>query len=205
MDIPNKLIKLASHELSKPFSYIYNQSIVQGIVPNILKVSRVTPIFKSGDATDPVNYRLIAVLSPFSKILEKIVNDQLISFIDKYNILFKYQFGFRKDHSTELAILEETDILKTSIDNNLITCGVFLDFSKAFDTVEHEILLRKLHKYGVRGKAQDWFTIYLTKRTQYVKLGNVESEFLQIVCGVPQGSTLEPLLFLLYINDLANS
>ena len=90
LDIPNKLIKLASHELSKPFSYIYNQSIVQGIVPNVLKVSRVTPIFKSGDATDPANYRPIAVLSPFSKILEKIVNDQLISFIDKYNILFKY-------------------------------------------------------------------------------------------------------------------
>ena len=88
---------------------------------NVLKVSRVTPIFKSEDATDPANYRPIAVLSPFGKILEKIVNDQLISFIDKYNILFKYQFGFRKDHSTELAILEITDILKTSVDNNHIT------------------------------------------------------------------------------------
>ena len=116
--------------------------------------------------------------------------------------MFKYQFGFRKDHSTELAVLEITDILKTSIDNN---CGVFLDFSKAFDTVNHEILLRKLHKYGIRGIALDWFTSYLTNRTQYVKLGNVESSFLQIVCGVPLGSTLGRLLFLLYINDLANS
>ena len=88
---------------------------------NVLKVSRVTPIFKSEDATDPANYRPIAVLSPSSKILEKTVNDQLISFIDKYNILFKYQIGFRKEHSTELAILEITDILKTSVDNNHIT------------------------------------------------------------------------------------
>ena len=188
MDIPNKLIKLASHELSKPFSYIYNQSIVQGIVPNILKVSRITPIFKSGDATDPANYRPIAVLSPFTKILEKIVNDQLISFLS-------YQFGFREDHSTELAILEITDILKTSIDNNLITCRVFLDFSKAFDTVNHEVPLRKLHKYGVRGKTLHWFTSYLTNRTQYVKLGNAESEFLQIVCGVPRDQPLDHYYF----------
>jgi retron-type reverse transcriptase len=95
--------------------------------------------------TDPNNYRPIALLSPFSKTLERIVYDQLMTFLEKYDILNKYQFGFRKGHSTEQAILEITENLKTSIDNNLITCGVFIDFSKAFDTVNHEILLAKLN------------------------------------------------------------
>ena len=175
--------------------------IIQGIVPNVLKVLRVTPIFKSRDAADAANYRPIAVLSPFSKILGKSFNDQLTSFLDKYKVLFECQFGYRKNYSTKLAIFEITDTLKNNI---LITCEVFLDFSKAFDTVNHEILLRKLHKYGVHRKTLDWFTSYLTNRTQYVKLSNVESNYLQIVCGVYQGSTLGPLFFLLYLNDLSN-
>ena len=112
LDIPNKLIKIASRVLSKHFTFICNQSIIQGIVPNILKISRVTPVFKNGITTDPANYRPIAILSPFSKILEKIVSEQLNSFIKKYNILFQYQFGFRRDYSTELAILEMSDNLK---------------------------------------------------------------------------------------------
>ena len=125
LDIPNKLIKYASLELSKPSSYIYNLSIMQGVVPNILKVSRVTPVYKNGLTTDPTNYRPIALLSPFSKILEKIISDQLTSFIEKHEILFPYQFGFRKGYSTELAILEMSDNLRTSIHNKLITCGLF--------------------------------------------------------------------------------
>lgn len=124
-------------------SVFANLLIITSIFPNVLKVSRVTPIFKSGNATDPANYRPIAVLALFSKILEKIVNDELTPFLDQCNILFKYQFGFRKDYSIKLAILEITDTLKTSIDNNLLTCGVFLDFSKPFDTVNHEIITAK--------------------------------------------------------------
>lgn len=205
IDIPNKLIKIASKPLSKPFTLIYNESVSTGTVPDIFKIARITPVYKSGAQTDPGNYRPIALLSPFCKILERIIYNQLISFLEKHHILFQYQFGFRKGYSTEQAILEITDSLKLGIDNKLITCGIFLDFSKAFDTVNHEILLAKLYKYGIRGTAHDWFSNYLLNRKQFVQIGNSHSSLLDISCGVPQGSTIGPLLFLLYINDMPNS
>ena len=122
-----------------------------GSVPDIFKVSRITPIPKNGSACEPGNYRPIAVLSSFSKVLEKLIYDQLISFLEKQNILFEYQFGFRKGHSTEHAILETIDSLKTALDQNMLTCGIFLDFSKAFDTINHRVLFDKMFKYGVHG------------------------------------------------------
>ena len=169
-----------------------------------MKVSQVTPVYKNGDVTDPGNYRLISTLSPFSKVLERLIYNQLYNFLEKHSILYQYQFGFRKGYSTEQAqILEITDTLRKALDKKLVTCGLFLDFSKVFDTVNHDILLTKLYHYGVRGTPLNWFKDYLVNRTQFVKIGDTKSSYETIVCGVPPGSTLGPLLFLLYINELA--
>ncbi len=138
---------------------IYNESINTGIVPDILKISRVTPIFKSERATNPNNYRPISALSPFSKVLERLVYDQLELFLSKKKVIYEYQFGFRKGYSTEQAILEISDNIKTSIDNNEITCGLFLDFSKAFDTINHQILLSKLYRVYQKKVIQLWHAI----------------------------------------------
>ena len=166
-----------------------------GIVADIIKVSRITPILKNGSTCEPGNYRLIAVISSFSKVFEKLLCDQLISSLEKHNILLEYQFGFR--NSTGHAILETIDNVKTALDQNMFTCGIFLDFSKSTD-----ILRDKMCKYGLRVTPLRWFSSYLTSRHQFVKFGDVEFSPKLFTCGVPQGSTLCPLLFLLYINCL---
>ena len=148
LTVPNKLIKLATEQLSAPFTEIYNESILSGEFPEIFKISKVTPIFKSGSLSELGNYRPTAVISPFSKVLERLVYDQLVSYLEKECLLFNFQFGFRKGYSTEYAILETVEKLKSAVDDQKITCGIFLDFSKAFDTINHHILLEKLYKYG---------------------------------------------------------
>ena len=141
LDIPRRCLKYEANHIYEALTMVFNQSLLQGKVPENFKVSKVTPIDKGGEEMDPFNYRPISTLSALSQIFEKIICEQLVNYLEKHEILYEFQFGFRKGHSTSQAIAEIADNLRNAIDNNLYSCGVFLDFFKAFDTVNHAILL----------------------------------------------------------------
>jgi putative NIF3 family GTP cyclohydrolase 1 type 2 len=136
--------------------------------------------------------------------LEKLFVVRLDRFIDKYELLSNSQYGFRTNRSTSLALMELTEEITTAIDNKEATIGVYIDLKKAFDTIDHQLLLKKMEQYGIRGKTNDWISSYLNNRSQYVKYNDCESDLLKVVCGVPQGSILGPKLFIMYINDICN-
>ena len=199
--ISNELVTNVFPGIVKPLVHIFNLSIMTGIVPIKIKIAKVVPIFKKGDPQLLNNYRPISLLTSFSKILEKIVFTRTIKFLNRNKIISNTQFGFREKHSTTHAILHFIEKISSALDNRKHTIGVLLDYSKAFDTVNHDILLSKLSHYGVRGIALEWYRSYLTNRTQYVSLDGFDSELLNVTHGVPQGSLLGPLLFVVYIND----
>ena len=200
---PIKILKDFSNILAKPLASIINLSFSQGIFPSSLKLAKVTPIYKNkGDTTSCNNYRPISLLSIFSKLFEKCIYKRLYSYLEKNNLIYEKQFGFRKGYSTNHALISLIETIKSYLDKDNLVCGVFIDLQKAFDTVDHDILLYKIYHYGIRGEAYNWIKGFLTNRKQYVNISGFESSKQSITCGVPQGSTLGPLLFLLYINDL---
>ena len=205
-DISFTVVKKCFNSLCEPLKYLFNLSIKKGVFPGDLKIAKVTSIYKADDKSNLSNYRSISVLSCFSKILERIMYNHLYQYLTENKILYPKQFGFQTGHSTEHVIVQLVDQILESFEYNKYTLDVFIDLSKAFDTVDHSILLKKLELYGVTDQNHSWFKSYLSNRKQFIQINNEENtEVETITCGVPQGSILGPLLFLLYVNDLKNA
>ena len=198
------IIRNVIHLLAAPLTHIFNISLLQGVFPDRMKIAKVAPVYKKGDPKMFANYRPISVLPSLSKILERIVYNKLLAFLNKHNILFNGQYGFRAGISTEMALVDAVDKIYDALGKKLTTVGIFLDLSKAFDTIDHEILISKLSHYGIRGTSLSWFKSYIHSRKQFTLLNGKSSDLLDIKCGVPQGSILGPLLFILYVNDISN-
>ena len=203
--ISNVLLKSIANEIIKPLTLIINQSLETGIFPDAFKTSKVTPIYKKGDKTNLNNYRPISILPTISKVFERVIHIQLYDYFCKNNLLCEQQYGFRSKHSTELATIKLVDYLVKNMDANFIPCAIYLDLSKAFDTLNFDILIDKLKFYGIVGTPLKLLDNYLKNRHQFVDFKNTKSDLQEIRTGVPQGSILGPLFFSICINDLIKS
>ena len=200
--IPVSLLIKIRHLICFPLSRLINLSFSTGIFPDRLKNAKIVPIHKTGSIFEINNYRPISILPMYSKLFEKCMSNRLVTFIDEFKIICTNQYGFQKGKTTTQAILNFIEHIYDSFNKKNHSIGIFLDFKNAFDTVNHNILISKLERYGIRGICKKWFISYLENRVQSVCINNVFSQYKKLKTGVPQGSILAPILFILYINDL---
>ena len=202
-DISPKLLKALCNTFCPILTYLFNSCMLSGFFPDELKIARVIPLFKSENTNLMSNYRPISILPTLSKIFEKLIHVRIYQFLDENQVLYSYQFGFRKAHSTVHAVQTVIHSVIKALDASYQCMGIFIDFSKAFDTIQHNILLEKLYHYGVRGIAHELISSYLSNRKQFVYHDSeCYSTVEDINVGVPQGSVLGPLFFILYVNDI---